>query len=328
MGLMQVAHFFRQLGTMLESGLPAVRSLRSLETSFPGRMRRVAGEMRQRIEAGATLHDAVTGQGRLFAPIEMALIRAGEQSGRLDRILIELAERREEQYRVRKSIVTRMIYPAILLHVGIATGTVLAVVSPGGGLAAGIWFALRAVVWLYGIALALYFVLKNRRGVPWFGRAIDRLAYVLPVLGRIVRNLCLVRFCQAFEATYMAGLSHPQALELAAEACGNILVENRLKQTLPMVSQGVDLGDALQATRVFDPMTTGRLVTGIQSGRLEETLIAIRKEAELNARTSIDRVAIVVPTLLYILIVLWVGIFIVLKFWLAYFAQIDEALNF
>lgn len=323
----QTAQFLRQLGTMLESGLPALRCLRTLESSFPGRLRKTAAQLRQRVERGATLHEAMAARADLFVPIELALIGAGEQSGRLDRILVELADRREEQHRLKKSIVTRMIYPVILLHVGIGVGTLLAVISPGGGTAAGMRFLVKALGFIYGTGLGLHLAYKHRRRVPWFARAIDRLAYGAPVIGRIVKRLSLVRFCQAFEAMYVAGLSHPQTLSLAADACGNVVIENRIRQAVPMVSQGVDLGDALQGVRAFDPMVTGRLITGVQSGRIEETLIGIRKEAEADARTSVDRLAIVVPTLLYILIVVWIGFFVVLKFWLAYFARINEVLN-
>ncbi len=323
----QIAYFFRQFGSMLEAGLPALRGLHTLETSFPGRMRRIAGLLRKRIEAGGTLHQAMAEQGSLFQPIELALIHAGESSGRLDRMMIELAERREDQHRVKKGIVTRMVYPAILLHVGIAAGTILAVVSPDGGPEAGIRFGLTALIWLYAVVLGIYVVLKDRERVPWFSHAVDRVAYFAPISRGLVRQLCLVRFCQAFEAMYVAGISHPRALTLSADASGNIVVANRLRAAVPMVSQGVDLGEALQKVRAFDPMTTGRLITGVQSGRLEETLISIRKGAELNAQTTINRLAIVLPTLLYIGIMLWVGICVVMKFWLSYFRQLEEVLG-
>lgn len=326
MNTMKTSRFLQQLGTMLESGVPLLRGLKTLAGCVPGRLGEIAGHVRASVERGAPLHVALSEHGGFLTPVEQALVKVGEESGTLDGVLMELAARREAQSEVRKRIATRLIYPAIVLHLAMCVGTLLAVVSPEGGVMAGVRFLVKAVLVVYGLGFGLYYGYTRRWLVPSVGRMVDRLAYNAPLVGRMVRRTCLVRFCQAFEAMYVGGIAHPRALALSAESCGNFVFRSRLQQAVPMVSNGIDLGEALQMTGAFDPETVSRLITGVQSGRIEETLALIRKQAELDARTASDRLAVVLPTGLYLLVVIWAAS-IVFRFYAAYFARINDVLN-
>ncbi len=312
---------------MLEAGLPALHGLRTLAGCAPGRFRTIAADLYTCVERGAPLHEALARHVGLLDPVELALIRVGEETGRLDRVLLDLAERRDAQHHVRRQLVTRLIYPAILLHVAVFVSALLAVLGPGGSLSAGIACLLRTLLPIYILGFGLYHGYRVRHRVPALGRAVDRVAYALPFVGRMVRRSCLIRFCQSFEALYTAGILHARALALAAGATGNCIFEHRLLRAVPWVANGVDLGDALQRTGAFDAETVSRLVTGVRSGRLEEALLGIRKQAELDARTTSERLTAIVPTVLYLAVVVWVAVFVILKFYLNYFAQIREALK-
>ncbi len=327
MSFKRTAQFLRQLGTMLEAGSPVLRSLKTIAASFPGRLSGVATQLAQRVEGGATLHQAMEDHRDLLDSVELTVLKVGEQSGRLDLILIELAKRREAEIEIRKRIATRLIYPAIVLHLAILVGALVTAVRPGGSLGAGLLYLAKAVATVYGIGFGLRFAWKLRRRIPPYGRVVDTAAYYAPFIGRMVQRSCLIRFCQAFESMYVGGIAHPRALILAAEAAGNYVFENRLKQAVPMVEQGDELGESLQLSGAFDPDTVSKLITGIKSGRLEEALIAIRKEAEFDARTASDRLAVILPTILYIGVVVWAAIFVIAKFYIAYFARINEALG-
>ncbi len=323
------AQFLRQLGTMLGSGMPVLRSLQNLSVSFPGRLAGVAGQLRESVERGASLHQAVSRQRGLFDPLEVALVDAGERSGRLEHVLIQLAERREALNELRKRILTRLIYPALLLHVAMLAGAVISAVDLNGGgiqVRDGIVYLVKAVVVVYGIGTALYLAYALRWSVPPYARALESMAYSLPLVGRMVQRGSLIRFCQAFEALYVAGVAHPPALTLAAGASGNAVFETRLKRAVPEVANGTDLGEALQLCGAFDPDTVSQLMTGVQSGKIEEALNTIREAAELDARTASDRLAVIVPILLYFGVAIWAA-YLIISFYIAYFARISEALN-
>lgn len=309
MSARSLAHFYRQMGTLLDAGMPILRALDTLAKQGPHSLRGSARALQKRIEAGDTLSEAMLRQPRIYAPLDVNMIRAAEHSGLLHQVLLKLAESLEFFAGLRQQLFMRLLYPALVLHVAIAVHVLVgyfvhAAHEDGGSVA--LHRLLIDAGPLYAAVLLAWLVYRFSRRLPGTGAAIDWLLLYVPVFGRVVRHLCLARFTRAFEAMYSAGVSTPLALELAAEACGNDLIEARVKRAIPKVKEGERLSQALAASGIWDDAARSLLLTGEESGKVAEMLGKVRDIAEDAARTSIQFLGLVLPSLAYLIVVVLV----------------------
>lgn len=286
---------------MIEAGLPLSRCLTVLSKQSGRALGRMADQMRIRIDQGATLTEAAQEHPGVFSPLDINLLRAAEVSGDLGQVLLKMAETQENLSRLKKQFVSKMIYPVILLHAGILIPAGVTWFQRGGGPAlAQVLGVLMPLYLVVGLALAAY---------RWGGRlsgfriVLDTLFYYTPFLGGVVKKVGVARFARTFEALNGAGVSVLQAFPLAAEATGNHVLEQRIKQAEPALSAGQDLALAIIGTGAFSPMVNNMIATGVESGKLDAMLAKVSETTEFDARVSVDRLGKVIPGLIYAAIV-------------------------
>jgi len=304
-----LANFYRQFATMLDAGLPLSRCLDALSKQSPGRLSRAASQMRQRIDSGWTLTEAAEELPRVFSPLRVNLIRAGETSGNLEGVFLKMADAQESSSRLRKQVIGKLIYPVILLHVGVVVPSVITGFFQDARAA-----VLQALTILVPAYLLVIFLVLIRR----FGKAtepsrhfLDAILYHLPVIGGVVQKVGLARFARTFESLYSAGVGLPRALVCSAEATGNTVMERRIKRAEEAVRDGEDLAVALAGTRAFSPIVNNMIATGVESGKLDSILVKLTEHAEYEAQVSIERMAKVIPGLLYACLVIWIAMQII-----------------
>ena len=304
-----VPEFFRQFAVMINAGLPVIRCLEVLSEQFGGRLSRVALRMRESVSSGSTLTEAAQEHRGVFSPLAVNLIRAAEMSGHLDLVLQRLADSQENLSRMKRQFISKMIYPAILLHAGAVIPSVVTWFNKGSE--AALIEVGKVLVPVYLVIIACFLIYKFSKIVPPARFFFDAVFYHVPIIGGTIRKVGVARFASTFEAMNSAGISVLEAVPMSAEATGNAVMEWKIKRAVPRLHDGEDLAIALAGKRAFSPMVNGMIATGAERGKLDVMLAKVSEHAELDARTSIDRMGTIVPGLIYALIAIYAGMTII-----------------
>jgi general secretion pathway protein F len=317
----------RQLSTLIGAGIPLVSALRALtDQTENARLKGVLGQVRDRVNEGAALADAMAAGGDVFPEMYIGMVRAGEAGGALETVLDRLASYLESQVRLRNKVSAIVIYPAMMLVVAcIVVGILVTVVLPqitellaslnqplpfytrwiiaGSHFVRDYWWALL----LAGIAIVAIFrtVVRTERG-----RAVyDRVRLRLPVVGRLVRLVAIARFSRTLSTLLSGGLPITRALETAGEVTANTVIAAAIDAARTSITEGASVAAPLRASGEFPPMVTHMIEVGEQSGELESMLAKVSDTYEEQVETTVARLTALLEP---ILIVVMVGIVLVI----------------
>jgi general secretion pathway protein F len=295
----------RQLATLVGAAVPLVDSLRALaeQVEHPA-LKPVLTRVRERVNEGASLADALGEHPRIFSPLYVNRVRSGEASGALDVVLLRLADFTEAQARLRGRILAASIYPVIMVVVGTGILTyLLAAVVPQitrvfeEQRVALPWVTvallavtdfLRAYWWLLvlGIALAALALDRYRRTAK--GReALDRLKLRLPVLGRVARMTAVSRFTRTLATLLAAGVPMLKALDIVANIVNNRVLAAAVEAARGRVAEGESLSEPLRRSGLFPPIVTHMVAVGERSGELEAMLEKVADAYDEEVETRI-----------------------------------------
>lgn len=319
-----LANFYRQFATMVNAGMSHGRSLQVLVEQHRGGIRRVAKTLQAVVGEGHTLSEGMAVYPKIFPALHINLIRAGEQSGRLDEVMHRLADSLEKGVELRMSVLFHLIYPAIVVHLAILVRAVVYYFQVGAG--AALMYLAKGFVFVYGVTIGLWLLFTLCRQLPPTRYVIDLFAFHTPVIRGIVRNLGAARFARTMEAMYNAGFNMGRNIEQSAQATGNEIMEARVRRAVPLVKEGVDVGAALTTTQAFSPMVNGMLQTGAESGRLDQMLLKVAENAEEEAARAIKVLGIVIPIFVMIGIFIWLG-FMIISMFSGYIDMLNELLE-
>ncbi|RMF16638.1 MAG: type II secretion system protein GspF [Candidatus Dadabacteria bacterium] len=305
--LKDVAMFTRQLATLVNAGLPLVEALTAaVETTDPGPMQTVAAQVRDHVNEGSSLADALRRYPRAFNDLYVNMVRAGEESGTLEIVLERLADFLDGQIELRNQITGTLAYPAImfLMMLGVL-GVLFVFVIPQIvqvfdqtgqelPLPTKVLIGTTTLVSEYGglilVALAALAYGVHRWLQTPAGRARwDRLRLRLPVLGMLFENIALSRFARTLSTLLSSGVSLPVSLKIVREVVGNTVYADAVDRVYDAVVEGGGLAKPLRNAGVF-PSTMVRMVAaGEQSGELEDMLgrVAHAYDREVELRLSI-----------------------------------------
>jgi len=320
-----LSHFYRQLATLLDAGVQPGRALQILIDQRSGPARKVALKMQAAVREGHSFAECCRQSPGVFPPLHVLLIEAGELSGRLDVMLVRLADTLDQAARLRGELVTRLLYPALVLHVAVGVQAIVKLFLESGMAAlrqAALGFGL-----IYGCALAIWLAWKLIQRVPALHLFVSAVAYYTPVLHGVLHSIGTARFARTCEALYHAGIPMPKTIQTAAEASGNIVLQRQILRAVPIVREGGNAAEALSSTGAFSPTVASMLHTGSESGRLDAMLLRIADQAELQANTSLERLGKVIPVILYLFVAAWVAYLIYDLFVRDYLKTINDLLN-
>jgi type IV pilus assembly protein PilC len=282
--------FTRQLSTMISAGIPLLESLEVLagqidNPGFAKTMRMVAEDVR----GGADFSTALGRQPKVFIPIYVSMVKAGEVSGQLDEILVRLAEYQEASAKLKREIKAAMTYPCVslVMVLGITMFLMIGIVPQFRPIfeSLGITLpALTAVVmnssqWLVrNWLIALGVMVAGFIGLGIFKRsepgafAIDWFFLKMPVFGPLFQKVALSRFSRTFSTLLRSGVPILGSLEIVAETSGNRIISRAVLQARDSVKNGNSLSEPLENTPIFPPMVTRMIAIGEKSGSLEQLL--------------------------------------------------------
>ncbi|MGD8376367.1 MAG: type II secretion system F family protein [Acidobacteriota bacterium] len=315
----EIAIFTRQFSVMIDAGLPLVQCLEILGSQQANRaFQKVLFTVRQDVEGGATLADALRKHPKVFDDLFVNMIAAGESGGILDTILQRLSEYIEKKVKLISSVRKALIYPTAIIVIAIGVVWVILVwVIPVfatlfESLAAGALLPLPTRItialshflgtfwWLILIAIGLVVFLLRRYHATYNGRRqLDSLLLRMPVLGVVLRKIAVARFCRTLGTLISSGVPILDGLEITAKTAGNAIIEDAIMATRKSIEEGKTISDPLRETQVFPAMVVQMIGVGEQTGALDAMLQKIADfyedevdEAVANLLTLLEPVMI------------------------------------
>lgn len=312
--------FTRQFSVMIDAGLPLVQCLEILAQQQENKyFRQTLLQVRQDVEEGSTLAAAMARHPRVFDQLYTNMVDAGETGGILDLILQRLSTFIEKLVKLKRDIISAMIYPAavILMAIG-AVSVIMIVVIPQfqniflGLLGPGEQLPLptRIVVGIsdfmagWGGAVILATIIASVVAIKFYYRTtnghrnIDRILLKVPVLGSIFRKIAVSRFSRTLSTLLSSGVPILQALDITARTSGNVIIEEAIIKVRMGVERGENFVDPLKATEVFPNMVAQMIGIGEQTGALDAMLGKIADFYEQEVDTAISNMLTLMEPLL------------------------------
>ncbi len=314
----------RNLGTLLDAGVPLSRALSVLTSQAPaGGIRDALQRVAADVDAGATLAEAFEARRR-FPAFFVLLVGVGEQSGALDRTLAELVRFYEFQQRVRRTLMANLALPVIQYVIAVAVISLAMYIMSMLGVAFG-----SAAFYLcvgYGgpiAAIALYFLLLK----PLAGRrSCHEVLLLVPALGNVLRMVALARFSLVMYLMQESGVPVTNALERAFSATGNGAFAGRADAAVAAVDGGGTLTDALNAAGLFPRDYMEAVDVAEQSGKLSERFNWLASHYGERAESALHTLAVVFSRLVYVAVALFI-IYFIFKFFSFYAAALSGAMG-
>ncbi len=283
-----------QFSVMIDAGLPLVQCLEILAQQQENKyFRQTLLQVRQDVEEGSTLSAAMARHPKVFDQLFSNMVEAGETGGILDLILQRLSTFIEKIVKLKRDVVSAMIYPAavIVLAIG-AVAVIMVVVIPqfqmiflgmlGPGellplptrIVVGIsnflggWGGLVTLASIIASVVAFRFYYKT----PGGRKVIDRITLKVPILGDIFRKIAVARFSRTLSTLLSSGVPILQSLDITAKTAGNVIIEEAILKVRTGVERGENFADPLKATEVFPNMVSQMIGIGEQTGALDAML--------------------------------------------------------
>ncbi len=310
----ELAVFSRQFATLIASGMPMLRTLRTLEEQTQDeQISESAAGVRGDVEAGSSLEQAMERYPKVYDRLFRAMVRSGEQSGRLDEAMDRIAFQVEKADVLRRQVKSAMMYPSLVFgFAGVVLIAIVAFVIPvfakifeelaeehpeeatglplptqicvdASNALTGYWFAIVP-------SLVLFFVVffkwkkTNRGNELW-----DRFKLRLPAkIGDVIQKVALARWSRTFSGAVSSGVPMLQAIKLTGDTAGNVVVEQAMEDVYASVKRGGTLAGPIQENPIFPPMVGHMVAVGEETGQLEHMLskIADFYEAEVDAKVK------------------------------------------
>ncbi|HEY9512236.1 MAG TPA: type II secretion system F family protein [Rhodanobacter sp.] len=321
-----VAIFSRQIATMMASGVPMVQAFDIIADGQKNiRFKNILLDVKQSIEGGSSLHEALGRYPVQFDELYCNLVHAGETSGVLDTVLDTVATYKERTEGIKKKIKKALFYPMMVLAVVFLVVLIMLLfVVPvfsktfrdaGADLPAPTqllvtastfmqsywWVVIGAVV--IGIASFIFFKKRSLK----FAHFLDRAALKMPVMGDIVRNSAIARFARTLGVTFHAGVPLVEALEAVAGATGSSVYSAAVLQMRDDISVGHQLQLAMKQTGLFPNMVVQMTAIGEESGALDNMLFKVAEFFEEEVSNAVDTLSTLLEPIIMVVLGSLVG---------------------
>lgn len=320
--------FTKQLVTMVRVGIPMTQAFGILkdQTEQP-RLRRLAGLIRDDIEAGASLSEAAGKHPQVFSPLFCSLIEAGETSGTLPEVLDRLLYLIEHEAQVKAEIKTAMRYPVIVvaalavafvIMVGFVIPRFVGFFSQQGlklPLPTRICITMSEILTGYGIWIALGMVGSGLLFHRYFNRTVpgrlvrDRALLAMPLIGPVLVKAAMSRFASIFAILQSSGVLVLDSLRILTQTVGNAAISAEFVKVRELLEEGHGIAGPLSSSRYFPPMLINMVKIGEESGRLDEMLRHVSEHYDVEISYTIKKMTDAIGPILIVSLTGVVGFF-------------------
>jgi general secretion pathway protein F len=295
----------RQLSVLVGAGVPLVEALSALVDQVDHeRMKRVISDVKQRVNEGSSLADAMAVHPRVFSTLYVNMIRAGESSGALEVVLVRLADFTESQARLRSKVIGTLTYPAAMLVIGVVImGILFTVVIPKitkifDDTRVALPWTTKALIgfsstvhdwwWVFlgAFAGAVWLFLRWRKTAS--GRAAwDSWVLTAPLFGSLIRQIAIARFSRTLATLLKSGVPLLTALDIVKNIVGNVRLSKVIEESRESIKEGESIAAPLKRSGEFPPLVYHMVAIGERSGQLEEMLNNVANAYEAQVDTKV-----------------------------------------
>ncbi len=315
-----LANLTSQLSTLAGAGIPVVESLNALleQTENP-KLQIVLADVREKVNEGSSLADAMAAHPKVFTDLYVSMVRAGEASGALDIVLKRLAQYTEDAVRLQGKVTAAMVYPVLMtfvggaLVIGLFTFVIPKIKGVFDSFNATLPLITRIVLGTSEVVSAWWWVLvlAAAGGVYGFKRWLetdegrqkfDRFKLTVPIFGRVFRLVAVSRFCRTLTTLLESGVPILSALGITANVVQNVVLVEAIETASRNISEGQSLAGPLRQSGEFPPLVTHMIAIGEQTGELEAMLAKIADAYDLQLENLITGLtALLEPILIVVM---------------------------
>ena len=301
----QLTLFTRQLATLIDAGLPLVRSLTVLgNQQKPGTFKDVISVLSEDVEGGSSFSEALAKHPKVYNKLYISMVRAGEAGGVMETVLTRLAEFAEKQQGLQRKIKAAMIYPVfvVVAATGIITFLVTFIIPTFAEMFSDLgaqlpkltlalislselmkhrWYVLIGAI----VFVVILFKILNRKKKSRY--VIDKTKLRIPVFGSLVIKIIIARFSRTLGTLITSGVPILQALSITKETSGNDVVARAIGNVHDSIREGENIAPALESSQVFPAMVTSMIDVGEETGSLDTMLNKIADTYDEEVDTAV-----------------------------------------
>jgi type IV pilus assembly protein PilC len=326
--------FTRQLATLIDSGLPLLRSLNVLAKQERDKlMKNTIIKLADSVQSGSTFSDALALHPRIFNNLYVNMVKAGEVGGVLELVLNRLSEFQEKAAKIKNKVMAAMVYPGIVMTMAIGIMTFLLIfivprfelifhdilgdkpLPPATRFVIGVSdFMQHHGVILFGAIVAIVIVYKligrTRRG----RLLIDNFKLRMPLFGNLNRKTAISRFARTLGTLVTSGVPILQALNITRETAGNAAIALAIARVHDSVKEGESIVQPLEASKTFPPMVVSMVDVGEETGKLPEMLLKIADVYDDEVDNAVAALTSALEPIMIVFLALVVGTIVLALF--------------
>jgi type IV pilus assembly protein PilC len=317
--------FARQFSTMIDAGLPIIQCMEILYTQQGNKtFKRMIKEIKEQVEGGATLAEALKRFPKHFDDLFVNMIAAGEAGGILDAILRRLAAYMEKAAKLKAQVKGAMTYPIVTLIIAVAVlGIILVFVIPvfeemfadfGGELPVPTKIVVTASeivkskiiyiiigIFIFGFAMKKFYATEKGQDVT------DDLMLKIPVFGELLRKVAVAKFTRTMGTMLSSGVAILEALDIVAKTAGNRTVEKAIYDVRSGIAEGRTMADPLQESGVFPAMVCQMISVGESTGALDAMLEKIADFYDEEVDQAVDNLTSLIEPFMLVFLGVTIG---------------------
>jgi len=324
-----VVTFTRQLATLIDAGLPILRSLHILEEQVESVIfKQKIAQMAKDIESGSSLSEAMSKHAKVFDKLYVNMVRAGEIGGVLEAILNKIAEFLEKRQAMIGKVRSAMMYPLVVgcVAVIIVTFILWKIVpkfadifaqlgAPLPGLTQALVTASNIIanktLWVIAGIVVLVFTFRGIYRTREGKYVVDAGILKMPVFGIIFRKVAIVRFAGTLATLITAGVPILQALDIVRETSGNEVIARAMEKVYNSVRDGETIHEPLREAKVFPPLVVHMVAVGEETGAIDQMLVKVSEAYEREVDDTINALTSIIEPVLIVFLGTIIGVIVI-----------------
>ncbi len=321
--------FTRQLATLIDAGLPIIRSLMILQEQVESVIfREKINAIAKDIEGGSSLSEAMARHPKIFDNLYVNMVRAGEIGGVLEAVLNKIAEFLEKRAALISKVKSAMMYPVVVggLAVCIVTFILWKIVPKFvdifAQMGAELPWLTQQLVWASNLILhetwkifvavfLLWFIYKKIDGTREGKHVFDRIKLKLPVFGMLLRKVAIVRFAGTLATLVQSGVPILQALDIVRDTSGNEVIARAMDKVYNSVKDGESIHEPLRESQVFPPLVVHMVAVGEETGAIDAMLNKVAEAYERDVNDTVNALTSILEPILIVFLGIIVGTIVI-----------------
>ncbi|MEM1156710.1 MAG: type II secretion system inner membrane protein GspF [Verrucomicrobiota bacterium] len=326
--------FTRQLATLIDAGLPLLRSLKTLSKQEKNvTLRDTMAHLADSVESGNTFSEALAQHPKIFNKLYVNMVKAGELGGVLEIVLTRLAEFQEKAQRIKGKVISAMVYPIVVLviAIGIMAFLLLFIVPKfeaifndmlqGKPLPVLTQFVIdisrfvqHNILVILGVALVAIVIYQVFKRTPAGAIILDRIKLKLPVFGDLITKTSIARFSRTLGTLVTSGVPILQALSITKETAGNVVLSTAINDVHESVKEGESMVSPLEASGLFPPMVISMIQVGEETGQLPVMLNKVADVYEEEVDVAVAGLTSLLEPIMIVFLAVVVGTIVIALF--------------